>query len=75
MSCYTTGTQVNWLGSSAEMYWSHSDGDSYARWLEHSGFEILRRELIPEGESRHELFDCRKSKLGVPGPSLLEDLR
>src|SRR5208282_987935 len=67
-----TGTQAGWLGSAAEMYWSHADGGSYARWLEHAGFEILRRELIPEGESRHELFNCRKGKGEVPGRSLLE---
>ena len=25
-----TGTQENWLGSNAKMYWSHADGGTYA---------------------------------------------
>lgn len=61
-----TGTESGWLGSSAEMYWSQADGDSYARWLEHAGFEVLRRERIPEGEAAHELFECRKNRGPVP---------
>lgn len=55
-----TGTEAGWLGSSAEMYWSHADAESYARWLSHAGFEVVRRERIPEGDSGHELFECRK---------------
>jgi SAM-dependent methyltransferase len=70
-----TGTEANWLGSKTEMYWSHADGDSYARWLEHAGFEVVRRELIPEGSSNHELFDCRRSRVEVPNGSLLASLR
>ncbi len=57
-----TGTEANWLGSGSEMYWSHAGGDSYAQWLEHAGFEIRRRGIIPEGETGHELLECRKRK-------------
>jgi SAM-dependent methyltransferase len=69
-----TGTESGWLGSSADMYWSHTDGDSYARWLEHAGFELVRRERIPEGESTHELFECRKSRAPVPDLPLAANL-
>jgi ubiquinone/menaquinone biosynthesis C-methylase UbiE len=51
-----TGTEENWLGSGASMYWSHADSESYARWLGEIGFEILERRRIPEGESAHALF-------------------
>jgi len=70
-----TGTQSDWLGSGADMYWSHADGNSYARWLEHAGFEILRRDLIPEGEATHALFECRKNRAEAPARSLAAELR
>jgi SAM-dependent methyltransferase len=51
-----TGTEENWLGSGATMYWSHADAESYDAWLREIGFEILERRRIPEGESAHALF-------------------
>ncbi|MGA8276489.1 MAG: class I SAM-dependent methyltransferase [Thermoplasmata archaeon] len=51
-----TGTEENWLGSGAPMYWSHADSESYARWLHEIGFVVLERRRIPEGESSHALF-------------------
>ncbi len=51
-----TGTEENWLGSGAPMYWSHADAASYERWLRELGFVILERRRIPEGESGHALF-------------------
>jgi SAM-dependent methyltransferase len=70
-----TGTQPDWLGSGADMYWSHADEDAYVRWLEHAGFEVLRRALIPEAETGHTLFECRKSRAETPERSLAADLR
>ena len=29
-----TGTEENWLGSGATMYWSHTDAATYAKWLD-----------------------------------------
>jgi SAM-dependent methyltransferase len=55
-----TGTEENWLGSSAPMYWSHADAETYARWLEDLDFDVLRRERIPEGDSGHVLFLARR---------------
>ncbi|MCI4365539.1 MAG: methyltransferase domain-containing protein, partial [Thermoplasmata archaeon] len=51
-----TGTEENWLGSGAPMYWSHADAESYAAWFREIGFTIRSRQLVPEGESKHALF-------------------
>jgi ubiquinone/menaquinone biosynthesis C-methylase UbiE len=63
-----TGTEENWLGSGAPMFWSHGDSDSYAQWLQEIGFSILERRKIPEGESAHALFLAQKAAVGPPGP-------
>jgi SAM-dependent methyltransferase len=55
-----TGTEENWLGSGASMYWSHADGDSYEAWLRDAGFTILDRRRVPEGPSVHALFLARR---------------
>ena len=55
-----TGRESSWLGVEVEMYWSHADAATYERWLGETGFVILRRHFIPEGESGHELFLARK---------------
>jgi SAM-dependent methyltransferase len=53
------GTEENWLGSGAPMYWSHAEAPTYRRWLGDSGFEVLQQTVVPEGESAHELFVAR----------------
>jgi len=53
------GTEEDWLGSGAPMYWSHADASTYRRWLEELGFELVRQTELPEGESSHELFQAR----------------
>jgi ubiquinone/menaquinone biosynthesis C-methylase UbiE len=55
-----TGRENSWLGVKAEMYWSHTDAATYDKWLRATGFDILRRKFIPEGNSGHELFLARK---------------
>ncbi|MCI4372539.1 MAG: class I SAM-dependent methyltransferase [Thermoplasmata archaeon] len=55
-----TGTEENWLGSGAPMYWSHGDAGSYEQWLREIGFEILDRRTIPEGASAHALFLAKR---------------
>jgi SAM-dependent methyltransferase len=70
-----TGTQENWLGSGSEMYWSQADGETYARWLVEAGFQVRHREIIPEGEARHELFSCRKLESAAQATPLLDNLR
>ena len=60
-----TGTEENWLGSGATMYWSHADAATYRAWFHDLGFEIQRQETIPEGTSSHELFLLKKgNRLG-----------
>jgi ubiquinone/menaquinone biosynthesis C-methylase UbiE len=63
-----TGTEENWLGSGATMYWSHADRESYERWIREIGFEVLDRRRIPEGESSHALFLLRKGAMGPTEP-------
>jgi SAM-dependent methyltransferase len=61
-----TGTEENWLGSNAAMYWSHADAATYERWLSDAGFELLRRTRVPEGKVGHALFLARKPSTGRP---------
>jgi ubiquinone/menaquinone biosynthesis C-methylase UbiE len=55
-----TGIEDRWLGSNARMYWSHADAPTYQGWLRETGFMVLRRTVVPDGESRHALFLARK---------------
>jgi SAM-dependent methyltransferase len=51
-----TGTEDNWLGGPAPMWWSHADAATYRLWLQRAGMAILAEDLIPEGTSGHTLF-------------------
>jgi SAM-dependent methyltransferase len=51
-----TGTEDNWLGGSARMWWSQADAITYRFWLELSGLMVISEEFIPEGTSGHSLF-------------------
>lgn len=53
------GTEADWLGSGATMYWSHADAATYRRWLLELGFEVLEQRTVPEGDAAHELFLAR----------------
>ncbi len=55
-----TGTEENWLGSNATMYWSHADSRTYARWLEEAGFEVQPRTRVDEPGAAHALFLARR---------------
>ena len=57
-----TGVEENWLGSNAKMYWSHTDGATYEKWLGEIGFEVLRRTKVPEPGAEHALFLARKRR-------------
>jgi SAM-dependent methyltransferase len=69
-----TGLAENWLGSNAKMYWSHTDADTYERWFESAGFEVLRRTHVPEDEDGHALFLARKRAGARPDRAALEVL-
>jgi len=38
------------------MYWSHTDRDTYRKWLTEIGFELIWDRYIPEGDHGHPLF-------------------
>lgn len=51
-----TGTEDNWLGGPATMWWSHADAATYRSWLRQAGLTITAEEFIPEGAGGHALF-------------------
>ncbi len=56
-----TGSESNWLGGDATMWWSHTDASTYRQWLDQAGFQVMREEFVPEGTSRHSLFWARRT--------------
>jgi cyclopropane fatty-acyl-phospholipid synthase-like methyltransferase len=55
-----TGTEQNWLGAGAAMWWSHADAAAYRTWISDSGLTIEREEFVPEGDSGHAFFWARR---------------
>lgn len=62
------GTEENWLGSGATMYWSHADASTYRAWFEELGFEVIDQTFVPEGASGHELFRLRVPRDPIDRP-------
>jgi len=57
-----TGTEDDWLGGGAPMWWSHPDRATSRRWLTDAGFEIGDERRIPEGDGAHALFWARRPR-------------
>jgi 2-polyprenyl-3-methyl-5-hydroxy-6-metoxy-1,4-benzoquinol methylase len=55
-----TGTEDNWLGGSATMWWSHADAATYRDWLGRAGLEVTAQDFVPEGDGGHALFWARR---------------
>lgn len=55
-----TGTEENWLGGGAPMWWSHADAATNRAWIEQAGLLVEREELVPEGDGGHALFWARR---------------
>ncbi len=56
-----TGEASNWLGvEGGDMFWSHTDRDTYLQWLTEAGFHVVWDRFIPEGEGGHTLFFVKK---------------
>jgi 2-polyprenyl-3-methyl-5-hydroxy-6-metoxy-1,4-benzoquinol methylase len=55
-----TGTEPDWNGWGAPMWWSHADAATYREWLVAVGFAIESEEFVPEGASGHALFRARR---------------
>ncbi|MBV8933810.1 MAG: class I SAM-dependent methyltransferase [Kutzneria sp.] len=56
-----TGTEDNWLGVDAPMWWSHVDTATYRSWITRAGLSIHVEDFVPEGASGHTLFLARRS--------------
>jgi methyltransferase family protein len=49
-----TGLEKDWLGvSGGDMWWSHSDADTYKRWFVEAGLTVERETFVPEGVGGH----------------------
>jgi SAM-dependent methyltransferase len=55
-----TGTEENWLGGPATMWWSHADAPTYRLWLQQAGLIVTAQEFVPEATSGHTLFWARR---------------
>jgi len=55
-----TGSDTDWLGGGAEMWWSQADHQTYRRWLQTAGFAITASAYVPEGAAGHALFWGRR---------------
>lgn len=51
-----TGTENNWLGGPASMWWSQADVATYRSWLQRAGVKIATEDFIAEGAGGHALF-------------------
>lgn len=56
-----TGTDDDWLGGGAPMWWSHADAATYRTWLREAGFAVDREEFVPEGDGGAALFWARRT--------------
>jgi SAM-dependent methyltransferase len=65
-----TGTQENWLGGPAAMWWSHADAATYRSWIAGVGLEVTGQEFVPEGNSGHALFWARQPVTSSPASGL-----
>jgi ubiquinone/menaquinone biosynthesis C-methylase UbiE len=57
-----TGTEDNWLGGPATMWWSHTDATTYLSWLHQSGLRVTDQRFIPDGDSGHALFWAQRGR-------------
>jgi SAM-dependent methyltransferase len=55
-----TGTEDNWLGGGATMWWSQADARTYRSWFQQAGLEITASRYVPDGDSGHALFWARQ---------------
>jgi SAM-dependent methyltransferase len=50
-----TGTEDDWLGAAATMWWSHAETATYLRWLSESGFHVVWNRFVAEDDGGHNL--------------------
>jgi 2-polyprenyl-3-methyl-5-hydroxy-6-metoxy-1,4-benzoquinol methylase len=56
-----TGTESNWLGGGADMWWSHPEAATYRSWIESAGLTIDDERFVPEGTGGHTLFAATRT--------------
>ena len=57
-----TGSEDNWLGGEAPMWWSQADAATYRAWIEQAGLSMVTEDLVPEGDGAHALFWARRPR-------------
>jgi len=70
-----TGTEQNWLGGPAAMWWSQQDANTYRVWLRESGLEITSQDFVPEDGGGHALFWARSPRALVRAVALVAEVR
>jgi SAM-dependent methyltransferase len=55
-----TGTDGDWLGGGAPMWWSHADVATNRRWLLDTGLVVESERFLAEGDSGAVLFVARR---------------
>jgi 2-polyprenyl-3-methyl-5-hydroxy-6-metoxy-1,4-benzoquinol methylase len=56
-----TGTEQDWLGGGAPMWWSQADAATYRSWIEQARLEVIEQGFVPEGTGGHALFWARRA--------------
>jgi ubiquinone/menaquinone biosynthesis C-methylase UbiE len=56
-----TGSDEDWLGGGAPMWWSQADAATYREWISQAGLTVESEEFIAEGTSGHALFWARRA--------------
>lgn len=51
-----TGSETDWLGGGADMWWSHPEAATYRAWIESAGLSVDDQRFVPEGTGGHSLF-------------------
>lgn len=55
-----TGTEENWLGGGAAMWWSHADAATNRAWIARAGLSVEHEQFVPEGDGGAALFWARR---------------
>ena len=67
------GTDPHWILPNNEMYWSHTDEQTYLDWFSEIGLEILQKRFLLEGNGGHTLISnqikivCNSTPLSIVG--------
>jgi SAM-dependent methyltransferase len=61
-----TGTQDDWLGGTATMWWSHADAATYRDWITQAGLIVDSEQFVPEAGSGHQLFWAHRPDGSIP---------